>query len=108
MTSILGLINWGAACLSLVSMALIFRSLSRRLGEALRMKKYYLFYDACIVLLIAATASIAAEYAGLMPDQGLTAAASRLLFLAGALLIVGTTIRYWAWAIPEVLGSLRK
>jgi hypothetical protein len=108
MTSIPGLINWGAACMSLISMALIFRSLSRRLGEALRIKKYYLLYDACIVMLIVAMASIAAEYVGLAPDHGPAAAASRLLFLAGALLIVGTTVRYWAWAIPEVLGSLRK
>jgi hypothetical protein len=106
--SIAGLSNWVAACLSLVSMALIFRDLSRRLGEALQMKEYYLLYDACVVLLLAATLSIGAEYAGMLPDHGLVAAASRLLFLAGALLIVGTTVRYWAWAIPEVLGSLRK
>jgi membrane-bound ClpP family serine protease len=98
--------NWGIACLSLVALAMILRELSKRLGQALHLKRYYLLYDAGIVLLLAATGAMIAELT--MTENGLISASSRLSFLAGTLLIVGATARYWTWVIPEVMVSSRK
>ena len=99
-------INWGIACLSLIAMAIILRELSKRLGQALHLKKYYLLYDAGILLLIVAIAAMIAR--NVVTENGLVSASWRLSFLAGALLIVGTTVRYWAWVIPEVIVSSKK
>ena len=87
-------------------MAIILRELSKRLGQALHMKKYYYIYDVGILLLLVALATMIVESAA--AENGLISALSRLSFLAGALLIVGTTARYWAWVIPEVMISLKK
>ena len=106
MTTLVASVNWGIACLSLAAMAIILRELSKRLGQALHLKKYYLLYDAGILLLLAAMAAMIAT--AMLSENGLMAASSRLLFFAGALLIVGTTARYWAWVIPEVLVSSKK
>jgi hypothetical protein len=72
----------------------MLRSLSRRLGEALRMKKYYFLYDASIAVFTISLALIL---------LGVAALPARLLFVAGAALIAGTTVRYWGWIIPEIL-----
>lgn len=106
MTSLEALLNWIIACLSLVAMAIILRELSKRLGQALQWKRYYLLYDLGILLLLAAMAMMMAE--GLLTENGLVSASSRLLFFTGALLIIGATARYWAWVIPEVLVSSKK
>ena len=98
--------NWGIACLSLVAMAMILRELSKRLGQALHLKKYYLLYDAGIVLLLLAIAAMIIE--SMLAENELISASSRLSFFAGTLLIAGTTVRYWAWVISEVMISSRK
>lgn len=76
----------------------MLRALSRRLGEALHMKKYYFLYDASMVMLAASTALMLLSY-----PVGSWALPARLLFLAGGALMVGVTIRYWGWIIPEIL-----
>ncbi len=106
MTSPVAFFNWGIAGLSLVSMAIILRELSKRLGQALHLKKYYLLFDAGILLLLAAMAAMI--MGGVSTENELISALSRLLFFAGTLLIVGTTARYWAWVIPEVIESSKK
>ena len=98
--------DWGIACLSLVVMAVILRELSKRLGQALHLKRYYLLYDAGIVLLLLAMAAMIVE--NMLAENGLISASSRLSFFVGTLLIVGTTARYWAWVIPEVMISSKK
>jgi hypothetical protein len=87
-------------------MAMILRELSKRLGQALRLKRYYLLYDAGVTLLLAAMVTMIGNF--MLWENGLMTASSRLLFVAGALLILGTTARYWAWVIPEVLVASKK
>ncbi|WP_174590979.1 hypothetical protein [Methanocella conradii] len=86
----LELLNWASLLVALSIMALLLRALSRRLGEALHMKRYYLLYDVSIAILALSTFLIFLDYR------------SRLLFLFGAVLMVGTTMRYWWWIIPEI------
>lgn len=89
------LLSWAITLASLLIMAFILRDLSRRLGDALRIKKYYRLYDASAILLVISAA-------GIFLGAGL---AARLLFLAGALLMVGTTAKYWIWIVPETLAG---
>ncbi|AFC99995.1 hypothetical protein Mtc_1242 [Methanocella conradii HZ254] len=94
MSGVLEFLNWASLFVALSGMALLLRALSRRLGEALRMKKYYLLYDASIALMaLSLILIISGLFSGLL---------SRLLFLSGAVLMVGTTMRYWWWIVPEI------
>jgi hypothetical protein len=95
MSSAAEFLNWSSLFISLSGMALLLRALSRRLGEALHMKKYYLLYDVSIAIL---AVSLALILSGLF--DGLP---SRLLFLSGAVLSVAVTARYWWWIVPEIL-----
>jgi hypothetical protein len=89
-------LNWVALFVALSAMALMLRALSRKLGDALHMKRYYLLYDASVAVLAISLASILLDYPG-------TTLPSRLLFVAGAVLMAGITVRYWGWIIPEIL-----
>ena len=91
------MLNWALLFITMSAMALLLRSLSRRLGEALHMKRYYLGYDASVVVFVAAMALILLSY----PD-GPWGFPARLLFLGGALLMAGITVNYWGWIIPEI------
>ncbi len=93
-------LNWSLLFFSLSGMAYMLRSMSRKLGEALRMKKYYRLYDASIVLFVVSTAGIIVSN-----SDGNWPAIFRLLFLAGALLMVGATTRYWGWIVPEMFKA---
>lgn len=97
MNAFLDALNWVLLFMALSGIALMLRALSRKLGEALHMKKYYHMYEACIVIFGASAATVLWNY----PD-GPWALPARLLFLAGAGLMVGVTIRYWAWILPEI------
>jgi hypothetical protein len=88
------IINWGLLFLSLSGMAILLRALSRKLGEALHMKKYYYLYDASILIFVAAAAL------GTL-GQGWAA----WIFLGGAVLMLGTTLRYWGWIFPEIFKA---
>ncbi len=90
-------LNWVLLFITLSATALMLRALSRRLGEALHMKKYYFLYDASVIVLIAALALILLSY-----PEGALSLPGRSLFLAGTLLMAGTTGRYWGWIIPEI------
>lgn len=92
------MMNWILLFITLSAMALMLRELSRRLGDALRTKKFYFLYDAGVAVLAIAVALMLLSY----PD-GPWSLPSRLVFLAGATLIAGTTARYWGWIIPEIL-----
>jgi len=90
-------LNWALLFITMSAMALLLRSLSRRLGDALHLKKYYLVYDLSVVIFAAAMALMLLSY----PD-GQWGLPARLLFLAGALLMAGITVNYWGWIIPEI------
>ncbi len=97
MNGLLDTLNWAFLFMSLSGIALMLRALSRRLGEALHLKKYYHLYDASVAIFAVSVAVIL-----LVPD-GPWPLLARLLFLLGALLAVGATARYWAWILPEIL-----
>ena len=80
-------------------MALLLRALSRRLGDALHMKKYYYLYDAGVAIFAIAAVAI------LLGPDGPWSLGAKLLFLLGAALVVGVTVRYWGWILPEILKS---
>jgi hypothetical protein len=105
-TLLMAFFNWGISSLSLVIIAVILRELSKRLGQALHLKKYYLLYDVGVLLLLVAMAAMIVEI--MVAKNELVSALWRILFFAGALLIVGATVRYWAWVIPEVLATSKK
>jgi hypothetical protein len=96
--ALLDMLNWVLLFITLSAMALMLRELSRRLGDALRTNKYYFLYDVGVAVLAIAVALMLLSY----PD-GPWSLPSRLVFLAGAALIAGTTARYWGWIIPEIL-----
>ena len=98
MNSFLDSLNWALLFVTLTAMALMLRALSRKLGEALHMKKYYFFYDASVAVFIVAMALMLVSY-----PEGMLSLPARALFLAGALLMSAVTIRYWGWIIAEIL-----
>jgi len=87
-------LSWALLFCSLSGMALMLRPLSRKLGEALHMKQYYRLYVLSILLFI-----VSVLWMLLSVQDGLW---SGLLFLGGALLTVGVTVRYWGWIVPEM------
>jgi hypothetical protein len=88
-------LNWALLFFSLSGMALMLRSLSRKLGEALHMKKYYRLFMLSILFFMASAAWLLMNG----PDDLWPG----LLFLVGAMLMVGVTVRYWGWIVPEML-----
>lgn len=97
MSPFLDILNWISLFMALSGMTLMLRALSRRLGDALHMKKYYRLYDASVAIMAASSAAI------LLGPDGPWSLGARLLFLLGALLAVGATIYYWGWILPEIL-----
>lgn len=95
-------LGWTLLLMSMSGTALMLRSLSRRLGEALKMRKYYLLYDASIAIFAGSAAWILLSH-----SRGGWAVAPRLLFLAGSALMVGVTARYWGWIVPEMLKAIK-
>jgi hypothetical protein len=90
-------LNWLLLFVALSGMSLMLRALSMRLGDALHMKKYYYLYDASMAILVVSVAAI------LLGQGGPWLFWARPLFLLGALIAVGATIRYWGWILPEIL-----
>ncbi|BAI62598.1 hypothetical protein MCP_2526 [Methanocella paludicola SANAE] len=97
MNAFLDMLNWILLFITLSGMALMLRELSRRLGDALRTKKFYFLYDAGVAVLAVAVAIMLLSY-----PEGSLSLLARLIFFGGAALIAGTTARYWGWIIPEI------
>ncbi len=97
MNALLDSLNWTFLFMGLTGMALMLRALSRRLGDALHMKKYYRLYDVSVAIFAVSAAAI------LLGPGGPWPLGARLLFLLGALLAVGATVRYWGWILPEII-----
>jgi len=50
------MLNWVLLFMTLSAMAVMLRELSRRLGDALRTKKYYFLYDGGVAVLAVSVA----------------------------------------------------
>ncbi len=106
---------WGSlACLMPLSLCLSFLLLAgmgRRMGEALRMPRLYLFYPAAAALaIVAALAMLAAGAAGWWESgsAGSARGAALLVLLplaASACMAAYPTMRYWRWIWPELRSS---
>ncbi|MCD1295914.1 hypothetical protein CUJ83_13005 [Methanocella sp. CWC-04] len=110
---ILDILNWLIMFVSLIIVSLIFKDLSKRLGEALQIKKYYRLFDVCVGIMILAMIMIFVEYAsgfGSMQIPGIEwiAPVSRIMFFGSIVVEVVVILKYWGWIIPEVLSSLKK
>lgn len=91
----------------------ILRDISRRLGEALRMhRKYYELYDLGFIILVAAYIGGFLEFftnvSWYVAGFDLVYVADRLVELAGAIVLLIVTVKYWGWIVPEVLARRKK
>jgi len=71
------MLNWVLLFMTLSAMAVMLRELSRRLGDALRTKKYYFLYDGGVAVLAVSVALMLLSY-----PEGPWSLAARLLFWA--------------------------
>lgn len=90
----------------------ILRDFSRRIGEALHMRRYYLWYDAGEALVVVSAVLLFASFAagGAVDVSGVNVLpwTGKLAFLAGMLIDVAVTARYWGWIVPEVIARRKK
>jgi hypothetical protein len=90
----------------------IMRDISRRIGEALHMRRYYLLYDASEILLVLSVVMLFTHFVlnvrVLTDGSDLYPLTAKGLFLLAILIDVAVTIKYWGWIVPEVLASRRK
>jgi hypothetical protein len=113
MIDIIDILNWLILFVSAFIISLIFKDISKRIGEALQIKQYYKLYDASVIFMIVAMVLIFAEYAAsvnniLIPGLEIFALLSKALFLLSLVMVVLVTIKYWGWIIPEVIKSYKK
>lgn len=111
--SIFYILNWLVMFVTLMILTIIFKDLSKKLGEALQIKKYYLLYYLCVGLIILSMVLIFIEYIVMqngdsMPGLEYVSFAARLVFLLSVMIEAAITLKYWGWLIPEVIGSRRK
>ncbi len=108
---------WTAlSCLAPLSLAFCFTVLARlgrRMGEALRVRPFYLMYLAAAALMAAAVAAaLAAGAAGWWSASeggaAMCAALGVMLpFSAACGLALYATMRYWSWIWPELRAMSR-
>jgi hypothetical protein len=90
----------------------IMRDISRRLGEALHLRRYYLLYDLGEVLLIVAVVMLFTHFVlnirFLTDGADLYPLTAKALFFAATLIYMAVTVKYWGWIMPEVLAWRKK
>ena len=104
-------LNWFIAFFTLSIFTLILRDISRRIGEARRMRKYYLLYDLCEAVLIICIVLFFLQFVmnfQLVLDTKLLSKVLKLTMMAMALVEVAVTLVYWGWLMPEVLASKKQ
>jgi hypothetical protein len=102
-------VNWFLMFFSLSIVWFVMRDISRRLGEALHMRKYYLLYDLCEVVLVLITILLFIHFVlGVPIVSGDLPRAAKLVFLGAAAVMVAVTVKYWGWIVPEVLARRKK
>jgi hypothetical protein len=105
-------VNWFIMFFALSTVWYVMRDISRRLGEALRMRNYYVMYDLCEALMITAIVLLFAHFVlGVrVPGLGmdLLPLAAKFIFAASAVIQLAVTIKYWSWIVPEMLALRKK
>jgi hypothetical protein len=102
-------INWFIMFFSLSIVWFIMRDISRRLGDALHMRKYYLLYDLCEALLVVITTLLFIHFVlGVPIINDDIPKIAKLAYLGAAVLMVAVTVKYWGWIVPEVLARRKK
>jgi hypothetical protein len=102
-------VNWFIVFISPSIVWYIMRGISRRLEEALHMRKYYLLYDLCELLLLLVTTLLFIHFIlGIPLINGDVPKAVKLVFLGAAVIMVAVTVKYWSWIVPEVLARCKK
>lgn len=105
-------VNWFIAFVSLSVVWFIMRDISRRIGEALRMRKYYVLYDLGEALLIVAIVMLFVHFVlGVRtpgPGLNLFPLGAKAIFVIAAGIDLAVTIKYWGWIVPEVLALRKK
>jgi hypothetical protein len=102
-------INWFIMFFSLSIVWFIMRDISRRLGDALHMRKYYLLYDLCEALLVVTTILLFIHFVlGVPVINADIPKIAKLVYVGAAVLMVAVTVKYWGWIVPEVLARRKK
>jgi hypothetical protein len=102
-------VNWFIMFFSLSIVWYVMRDISRRLGEALHMRKYYRLYDLCELLLVVTTSLLFIHFVlGVPIISGDAPKVVKLVFLGAAVVMVAVTVKYWGWIVPEVLARRKK
>jgi hypothetical protein len=105
-------LNWYIMFFSLTIVWYVMRDISRRLGDALHMRKYYLLYDACEALLVVSIIILFTHFVlginFIMGDTDLLPKTLKLVFLGAAIVQVAVTLKYWGWVVREVLAIGKK
>lgn len=108
----LNVVNWFIAFVSLSVVWFVMRDISRRLGEALRMRKYYVLYDLGEALLIVAIVMLFTHFVLGFKFQGagvdMFPLVAKVMFVIAAVIDLAVTIKYWGWIVPEVLALRKK
>jgi len=90
----------------------IMRDISRRLGEALHLRRYYVLYDLGEILLIVAVVMLFTHFVlnfrVLTDVADLYPLTAKALFFAATLIYMAVTVKYWGWIMPEVLAWRKK
>jgi len=108
----LDVVNWFIVFVSLSVVWFVMRDISRRLGEALRLRKYYVLYDLGEALLIVSIVMLFTHFVLGFRVHGagfdLFPLAAKAMFVIAAVIDLAVTIKYWGWIVPEVLALRKK
>lgn len=108
----INLLMWTFLFGSMLIFTVIMRDISRRIGEALHTRRYYLLYDLGIIILLFATVLGLESYILDAPliiygfDMTITGAWA-LTFIAITIDLT-VTVKYWGWLLPELLNYHKK
>ncbi len=108
----LDVIQWYIMFVALSIFWFIMRDISRRIGEALHMRPYYVLYDLAEIMLIVAVVMLFTHFVlnvrFFTDGADLWPLSAKGLFLLGTLIQVAVTVKYWGWIVPEVLARRKK
>lgn len=108
----INLLMWTFLFGSMIIFTFIMRDISRRMGEALHMRRYYLLYDLGIIILLFATVMGLESYLLDAPLRilgfDLTIAGAWALTFIAITIDLTVTVKYWGWLLPELLNYHKK
>lgn len=108
----MNVIQWYIMFVALSIFWYIMRDISRRLGDALHMRRYYLLYDLGEALLVVAVTMLFTHFVLsirlLVDGIDLYPLSAKGMFVLATLIFVAVTVKYWGWIVPEVLAHREK